>query len=304
MTARAVGVVGYDHIGKRVADAIAAQPDMQLAGVYETEPRRVEMIAARGLPLADGNLAAWAASCAAVAFCMQGEPDLAVPTVFGPQTNASCSLFGLGRDAPTGNRVRVPCADAVALARLLAALPRAERLFSSCARRAGHATDRLASIDALEPLFELSDEDDDIESLLTPMVPSVFIRRTQVSYSHSHLHHVKVDLAAPTTVNLVLASLCRMPRLHLARGEAGFFNTAQVQEYYRDLGRPRGDRSEVFVWEESVAVVEKSLFLVADINPDSVAVPELVDAVRHFLRPELPFFDASSLTDQSLAIAR
>ena len=33
-----VGVNGYGTIGKRVADAVAAQPDMKLAGVAKTQP--------------------------------------------------------------------------------------------------------------------------------------------------------------------------------------------------------------------------------------------------------------------------
>ena len=33
-----VGVNGYGTIGKRVADAVAAQPDMEVAGVAKTQP--------------------------------------------------------------------------------------------------------------------------------------------------------------------------------------------------------------------------------------------------------------------------
>ena len=33
-----VGVVGYGVIGRRVADAISAQPDMDLIGIIKTKP--------------------------------------------------------------------------------------------------------------------------------------------------------------------------------------------------------------------------------------------------------------------------
>jgi hypothetical protein len=67
------------------------------------------------------------------------------------------------------------------------------------------------------------------------------------------------------------------------------------------LGRPRGDRPEVFVWEEAVAVVGRSLFLTIDVSPDATPVPEMVDAVRQLARPELGRDHVRQMTDRSLA---
>jgi hypothetical protein len=281
MTPPAVGVLGYDRIGKRVADALARHPELSLAGVYDVDPRRRALVRARELPLAGGDLERWAATCAVVVICQEWAPILTVPWVLAPELPIACPLFGPGGAAPSRTHLRVACADALAFARLLLAVGPAERLFSSCARRAGHATEhRSASVDALEPLFELPREDYDLQTLLTPLVPSVYVRRTRVPYTHSHLHHLKIDFAAPPSREAILDALRRQSRVRVAAAAAGFPDTAHVQEYDRDLGRLRGDRPEVFVWEETVAVVGRSLVLTADVSPDAAPVPDILDAVR------------------------
>jgi glyceraldehyde-3-phosphate dehydrogenase (NAD(P)) len=224
----------------------------------------------------------WAATCAVVVVCQEDTPALPVPTVYGPETPAAYPLFGPVGAPPAGDRVRVACADALAFARLLSVLGPVERLFSSCARRAGHATEyHCASVDALEPLFELPAEDADLRTLLAPLVPVLYVRRTRVPYTHSHLHHLQIDLATVLSRAEVLDGLHCQPRIRLAAGTAGFPDTAHVQEYDRDLGRPRGDRPEVLVWEETVEIVGRRLYLTADVSPDAAPIPDIIDAVRH-----------------------
>ena len=47
-----VAINGYGTIGKRVADAVAAQPDMEIIGVSKTRPNAEAFIAkSRGYPL-------------------------------------------------------------------------------------------------------------------------------------------------------------------------------------------------------------------------------------------------------------
>ena len=47
-----VGINGYGTIGKRVADAVAAQPDMELVGVAKTRPNfEAETAVRKGYPL-------------------------------------------------------------------------------------------------------------------------------------------------------------------------------------------------------------------------------------------------------------
>ena len=47
-----VAVNGYGTIGKRVADAVSAQPDMEIIGVSKTKPGAEALVAVkRGYPL-------------------------------------------------------------------------------------------------------------------------------------------------------------------------------------------------------------------------------------------------------------
>ena len=47
-----VAINGYGTIGKRVADAVAAQPDMKVVGVSKTRPSHEAYVAReRGYPL-------------------------------------------------------------------------------------------------------------------------------------------------------------------------------------------------------------------------------------------------------------
>jgi glyceraldehyde-3-phosphate dehydrogenase (NAD(P)) len=298
-----VGVLGYDQIGKRVADALARQEDLRLAGVWETDPQRLTVLRARGIPCHTDDVQDWAASCGVVIVCRPDEPALPGKLVYGPHISAASALF-LGTRPPAGtSQVRVPCADAVAFSRLLTCLPPVERLFSSCARRAGRATDRhWMPVDAMEPLFSLPEEDADLQGLLAPRVPSIVVRRTLVPYTHSHLHHLKLDLELPATREEALDALCQAPRVRLAAGAGRFSDTGHLQEYDRDLGRPRGDRPEIFVWEESVAVMGRSLILTADVHPDATTIPDLIDAARLLTRADVPPGEACRTTDRNLGI--
>ncbi len=296
-----VGVIGYDQIGKRVADAICRQPDLRLAGVHEIDSQRIKVLRARGIPLAVGDPGNCAAEWGVAVVCQDNAPALSLPCVYSPEVDVPYPLFSATVQSPSERRLRVGCADAVAFARLLMHLPAVERVFSSCARRVGHATDHaLAMVDALEPLFELSCEDADVRAMLATRVRDVYVRRTHVPYTHSHLHHLKLDLTEPTTRDAVLDALRRAPRVRVAPGADCFPDTGHLQEYCRDLGLPRGDRTQVFVWKESVAVVERTVFLTADVSPDATPIPDVIDAVRCLARPDISLAEASRVTDRSL----
>ena len=50
MTPFDVGVIGYNRIGQRIADAIQRQSDLRLSGVYETAPQRTQVAKSSPLP--------------------------------------------------------------------------------------------------------------------------------------------------------------------------------------------------------------------------------------------------------------
>jgi glyceraldehyde-3-phosphate dehydrogenase (NAD(P)+) (phosphorylating) len=278
------------------------QPDLRLAGVLEDDPLRQQVLQARRIAGVAGDVPGWAASCEVLVVCHAEAPKFTRPAVYAPQIGADCPLFVLDCQASKSQRLRVPCADAIAFQRLLGQLPPARRLFSSCARRTEDAgRPGFGCVDALTPVFELPAEDADLRQALGSLVGSVFVRRTELPYTHSHVHHVKLDLKSVLTREEALKALRAGPRMRVASGAAGFSDTGHVQEFDRDVGRIRGDRPEIFIWEESVAVVNQSLFLTVDVDPDATPIPEMIDAVRRLARPELPFAEVCRLTDETLA---
>ena len=62
MTIR-VGLVGYGLIGKRVADAVCRQEDMELAAVFDEDPNRWPSIEVRGFDLVRSGVSELAARC-------------------------------------------------------------------------------------------------------------------------------------------------------------------------------------------------------------------------------------------------
>lgn len=276
-----VGVIGYNAVGKRLADAVAAHPDLQLAGIYETDAARRQMIAALSLPLVEGDLTTSIDTCDVLAVCEGSAPETDRPMVVGPDVRVD--------EQPRALQIR--CADAVAFQRLAAALPAAERWFSSCARRSIDA-----GVDAMTPQLGPHSEDRDLQAAFkgTP----ILVRRTLLPYTQSHVHHLKIDLVERVDREAVVERLRQAPRIRVRRGSQGFANTGQVQEFDRDIGRRRGDRSEVFVWEETIAIVERTLFLTIDVSPDATVIPEMLDAIQRQANPDLESQVASRLTDR------
>ena len=306
-----VGVIGYDLIGKRVADAVALQPDMSLEAVCEEDRGRRRMIAAKGYPVGGDDLRQFAASCDVLVNCGGGPVPEARTVIHGPQVREdgavmfsaltdTISVFG----SPT---IKVPSANTLALARLLRALgeiARIERLFAGIVARAGHATSPATGcVDALEPIFDDPYRRRELETVLAPVVASFHVRSVRAPYTQSNLHTLKLDLAAPLGREQALAALSGAPRIVVGAARDGFRNTACVQEFFRDLGRSRSDRPELFVWEESVTTAGKHLHLLLDVDPEATPIPEMIDAIRISQVEGIDVNESIRRTDQALGIA-
>jgi glyceraldehyde-3-phosphate dehydrogenase (NAD(P)) len=307
MNAINLGLIGYDRVGRRVADAVSLQPDMRLWSVYECEEPRRQLAAAAGHHLVRGDFQAWASACDVIIACQTLPSEVDRPLVHGPQVCCEAPLFSaLFADDELGPRqqVKIPCASALAFARLLTALRTLSpitRLYATVVRG---TRDRMSfcSVDSLEPVFDEPVEDGEIQRLFAGRLPSFHLRRVRAPYTHSHLHFVKVDVAAPFSRNTALRLLAASSRITMARAADGFPDTAHVQEFYRDLGRPRADRPEIFIWEESVEVEGSSLYLFLDVSFEATPIPEIIDAARILGSRCLAPAESAKLTDRALGL--
>ena len=108
-------------------------------------------------------------------------------------------------------------------------------------------------------------------------VPCFRVIRVRAPYSHSHLHTVKLDLDTPLDRQDALDALAREPRILIGSAADGFATTADLQEFFRNVSRPRGDRPEVFVWAESIMVKGQSLCLMMDVCQEATSVLDTIE---------------------------
>jgi glyceraldehyde-3-phosphate dehydrogenase (NAD(P)) len=278
-----VGVTGHDQVGRRLTAAVAAQEDMALC------------------PHLAGDV---------VVNCSDEPCRFDVPVIQGPgvrREEGPCFSLLADETAIRGRpSVQVASANALAFARLLSALKPlgpVRRFFASTFRRSGHATDpRSGWVDSLEPVFADPAEDWDLTMLFDGLIPQHHVNRTRGPYTHSDLHMLKIDLETPPRLPDVLAALKRGPRLMVGAARDGFGNTAQVQEFFRDLGGRAAVSYPAFVWEESVAVIDGSLVLLADVSPEITPIPEIIDAIRLNQRPGVSLAASVAQTDAALGV--
>lgn len=137
-----------------------------------------------------------------------------------------------------------------------------------------------------------------------PRVPGFRVDRVQAPYSHSHLHTVKLDLDKQLDRNDVCEALARGPRILIGSAGDGFATTADIQEFFRNGSRPRGDRPEVFVWEESILVKGQSLCLMMDVCQEATSVLDTIDAIRLRQGQVLDSEEARRQTDASVHVGQ
>ena len=311
-----VSVNGFGTIGKRVADAVSVQPDMSVIGVskrspnhearsaaesgydlYAADPDRVPGFGEREIPVAGTVGEMLAASDVVVDATPAGvgetyrdryaDHDVAVVYQGGEDAsvapNSFCARANYGRSVgETATRV-VSC-NTTGLARALTPLDETYGVASVDAtliRRGGDPTqtDRGPINDIVPDPIEIpSHHAPDLRTVL----PAIDVTTTGVTVPATlmHLHSVTVSLRSTPTTEEVLEQFRTESRLQLITTESGCDSCADIQEYARDTGRPRGDVWENCIWADSVHVADSRLTFFQAIHQQADVVPENVDAIR------------------------
>jgi len=315
-----VGVNGYGTIGKRVADAIAAQPDMHVAGVAKRSPDvgahsarskgfglyapvdRVEHFEDAAVRV-DGTVDDMIAASEVIVDATPGgvgaenAPRYAArdtPAVFqGAEDPAVAETSFVARanyaSAVGAERVRVVSCNTTGLARLLAPIDERwgiERARVTLVRRGGDPAqpDRGPIDDILpDPIEVPSHHGPDVRTVL----PNVRIDTMGVTVpaTRMHLHAVSVTLGDDgagrrVDVRDVRDCLADEPRIFLVPGDLGIESCGGLKEVAKDADRPRGDVWENCVWTDSIAVTDGEISCFQAIHQEADVVPENVDAVR------------------------
>jgi glyceraldehyde-3-phosphate dehydrogenase (NAD(P)) len=311
-----VAVNGYGTIGKRVADAVAAQPDMEIVGVSKTKPSAEAYIAKmRGYPLYIADLAKKPAfdqagiPVAGSVDDMLKKADIvidATPGDVGAKNKPVYEKAGLkaifqggeehevagfsfnsdcNYNAAIGKQfARVVSCNTTGLCRIINAMDKAygvEKVRAVMVRRGSDPGEvKKGPIDAvvLNPVTIPSHHGPDVQTVL-PHIPIVTMAMI-VPTTMMHMHAITMDLKKQATKEEILKIIEQHPRMGLVRKSTGITSTAELKEYAMDMGRCRSDLWENGIFEESVAVVGKELYLFQAIHQEADVVVENVDAIR------------------------
>lgn len=314
-----VGINGYGTIGKRVADAVRTQPDMEVVGVAKTRPNfeaqgavekgfdlyaaieeRKPLFADAGIDIAGDVEELVDASDIVVDACPSGvgadntdlyrEYDTPALLQGGESADVVEASFNArsNYDEVEGcDLVRVVSCNTTGLSRLLAPLEESygiEKVRTTLVRRGGDPaqTGRGPINDIVpNPVSLPSHHGPDVNTIF----PDVDIDTLglKVPATLMHMHSVNVTLSSEPTASEVRELLEGERRTFVVPEWLGVDGAGALKELAQDAGRPRADIWENCIWGESISMEGPDLYLFQAIHQESDVVPENVDAIRAVL---------------------
>lgn len=333
-----VAINGYGTIGKRVADAVSAQDDMEIVGVVKTKPSFEACIAQeKGYEIyttASENIELFKKSKIEVSGTLNELLDKAdividaTPGDFGEeykklyekhnikaiwQGGEEHELAGFSfnseanyHDALGRDFARVVSCNTTGLVRVMYALDTAfgvKKARVTLIRRAADPNDiKTGPINALipDPIKLPSHHGPDVNSIL----PDIDITTMAVKSPTTlmHLHALNVELKKKAGEDEIIKVFEERPRIRLVSSRDRIKSTAEVMEFAKDMGRPRGDMWENVVWRDSISINKGELYFFQAIHQESDVVPENVDAIRAMLEMEKDGMKSTKKTNKALGI--
>ena len=313
-----VAVNGYGVIGKRVADAVAKQDDMELLGVVKQHPDYTAKVAVlKGYKIYVPDQASLdnfkkvdvpAAGLAEDLFkdadvildCTPGKVGATYKALY--QKLGKKAIFQGGEkkdvaevsftaqvnyDKARGKQfVRVVSCNTTGLSRTLWAIHQAFGIADSFVvllRRAADPNDiKTGPINAFIPELTVPSHQGPDAQTVIPEVPITTVALKGNS-TLMHVHVVNATLKKAATAQDVIKAFQDTPRVKLISGADGLQSTAQIMDYGRDSASLRGGRDDlmkILVWADSITVKGDKLIYVMAIHNESDVVPETVDAIR------------------------
>jgi|TARA_R110000824_G_scaffold353719_1_gene540814 glyceraldehyde-3-phosphate dehydrogenase (NAD(P)) len=307
-----VGIVGYGTIGKRVADAVLLQEDMELVGVTaNTYNYRIKAAEKKGIKIFSVD------SMLYMIFQDVSTKGTIDDLVQQSDVIVDCTTKGTGKknkelyehwgtkaifqggekpdigksfvsqcnydEALGHNFIRVVSCNTTGLCRTLHAIDQTygiESVHATIVRRAADPWDIYhGPINAIVPTLELpSHHGPDVKTVMPDL--EIFTTSMTVPTTIMHMHSLTVDLKQETNVRKVIELFEDTERVRIVKNTEGIRSTAEIIEYAKDLGHSRGDMPDICIWEETVGVSKNKLFYLQAVHQESNVIPENVDAIR------------------------
>lgn len=335
-----VAVNGYGVIGKRIADAVVAQEDMELVGVadvvtdwrikvavakgypvYASTPQAAVEMRAAGIPVT-GNLDNLLSKIDVIADATPKKVASAnfekykaagVKSIFqgGEKHELTGHSFVAQANYATAigrNATRVVSCNTTSIVRTLSALKHAGLLKKARGVLVRRATDPWESdhsgiMNTVVPEKTIpSHQGPDAQTVDSDL--DVVTIALVAAHTTSHLHAWSVELTRPASKEEVLAAFRAAPRIAFLRMSEGMVALNSTLELLSDLGRPRGDMWEVGLWEDGLTVNGNELFYNYQVYNQAIVVPETIDAIRALTGVVKEGRESIRMTDEVLGLVQ
>jgi len=333
-----VAVNGYGVIGKRIADAIILQEDMELVGVADVvSDWRIRVAVDKGYPVfaaASGANEAMRGGGIPIAgdlddmiekadvVCDATPKKIAAGNLDRYRAAGIKAIFQGGeKHSLTGHSfvaqanyesaleldtTRVVSCNTTSIVRTLGALREAGLLKKARGVLVRRATDPWESdhggiMNTVIPEQAIpSHQGPDAKTIIPDL--DVITIALKAAHTTSHLHAWTVELTRPASKGEVLEVFRSVPRIAFIRMDQGVVALNSTIEMMADLGRPRGDMWEVGLWEDNLTVNGNELFYNYQVYNQAIVVPETIDAIRALSGIERDGARSIAKTDAALGI--
>lgn len=310
-----VAINGYGTIGKRVADAVSKQDDMQLIGVTKTKPNyELNSIKEKNYPFYTnfpenfknievcGSLEDLIKEADIIIDCTPSKVGKDYKPIYEKYNKKA--IFQGGESSKIGksfvasinyeefinqNYVRIVSCNTTGLSRVLYPIHKKYKIKHAEAQFVRRGADPRDSeegpISQLKPNIDSKDpphghHGPDVQTV----IPNLDIHTMAIiaPTSMMHMHMVQLELEQKVTKEEIISLLKNTPRVKLVKYSNGFTSTGDIMEFSRELARSRGDMFETVVWEDSVYVHDngKRVSWYHAIHQEADVIPENIDAIR------------------------
>jgi len=333
-----VGVIGYGTIGKRIAWAIALQPDMELVGVVVRTPdweaisaikkslriytlkEKISAFEKRGVKV-HGDVEELLKTVDVVIDATPGGVGVTNKKLYmnfgrkaifqgGEKADVAEVSFNAlvnYNEALGKNYVRVVSCNTTGLLRIIHAISQVskiKRVRGFIARRGADLKEiNRGPIEGfvLDPPRPPSHHALDVKTVIKDLDIVTYAIAAPTTLAHIHMLHFTLEKSV--TSNQVLEVLANTPRILLVSGDM-LTSTAELRELARDLGRPQGDIYENVVWSDSIWVNGEEVMLTYAVHQEAIVIPENIDAVRAVTRLKERAEESIKITDETLGIKK
>ncbi len=335
-----VAVNGYGVIGKRVADAVALQDDMVLAGVADvSHDYRVRVAAERGyriyasMPTMRYSMEEAGLPIAGTLDDLMREVDIVVdctPKGVGSANKERYERAGVKAIWQGGERhhlaglsfvaqinyaealnqryARVVSCNTTAVCRVIGALQQRGWVKRARVVLMRRGTDPWEShqngmINTAIPETKVpSHQGPDAQTVLRGL--DITTMAGAGPYDLSHLHYAMVETTRKVSVDELRNALWETPRVAFVNASDGLVALNSVIELMRDLLRPRNDMWEVGIWEDALAADDRELYITFQVHNEAVSIPENIDCIRALTGLETDPARSIQKTNEAMGIVK